>query len=643
MLSSEQSLPTGSSSSYSDGKNINHNSFFSEEEANKFSDTVIFISNSELDGFREGDGDLMDKLAEMLNNKGIKTIRIIENTNNVPKDKQFLLEKGELITLGNATDLSLKDRQKKLLEILDNNYNGKNKIFYIGSRFDDIDYDKEQPIRGGSGSLFTQECIKELQTRNIKIVINCLEYKFFKRSIEHLPKAVEMMKQQLFLADKIHFLTLHDKSNYEKTINQLMEKNFLVKAHYKVPAEEVALIQKHIKFEENLGNRDWLESQKTKGVHIPGIYTVSPLVDKDILKNSDHSTSPDKIINILANRENNILCFGIIRGAKGITEAVELSKLMRDNTDEKKVIIIGKLLSSFVLFKGSIIRKIFGIKDKIFNIIAKEVSEDIAEEKKHIEGNEKEQVLDFNAYGITYDNIIPEFFKNDYVKTNEFCQRLFDGLVNEIYPKSSVLRERLNCKQKARNIEIYLNISEIEVKKKGMRCKYAMKLDHKGMADNASTIVSCLGLYLPTFTASGVVTGNEFRAQEHRVKKSSDEVFPNKYQNAVIMPQKEYLAKKNKFTEIVPKNFLIEKVYEKINEETTETYIERLRTIRELYDEKVFNIDNMVQRLIKEILLPLNQPVEYQSPTSSPYKRPSSIDPSRFKSGSSSPSFSQSP
>ena len=39
----------------------------------ELNDTLILVSNSVLDGFREGDGDLMDKIVIHLNRKGILT------------------------------------------------------------------------------------------------------------------------------------------------------------------------------------------------------------------------------------------------------------------------------------------------------------------------------------------------------------------------------------------------------------------------------------------------------------------------------------------------------------------------------------------------------------------------------------------
>ena len=151
----------------------------------------------------------MDKLVAKFNEIGINTIRVIENKNFIPEDKLALIDKKQIISIGDHAILSTKKLQERLLEILKNDYNDKDKIFYIGSRLDEIDITSEQPIQRGSGSLFTQDFIKELKSLNVKIVVNCLEYKFFKRSLEHFPKAVEMLRQQLFLADKIHFLNTH--------------------------------------------------------------------------------------------------------------------------------------------------------------------------------------------------------------------------------------------------------------------------------------------------------------------------------------------------------------------------------------------------------------------------------------------------
>ena len=128
---------------------------------------------------------------------------------------------------------------------------------------------QEQPMRAGSGSLYTKEFLPELQSRKVKIVICCLEFKFFKRSLSELPKAYEMLRQQLFLADSIHFLTAHDKSNFEKTLDAL-KTNTKLYPHKLVPFQSEQLarfdLEKDIK---GLGGIAWPVANAEAVVVIP--------------------------------------------------------------------------------------------------------------------------------------------------------------------------------------------------------------------------------------------------------------------------------------------------------------------------------------------------------------------------------------
>ncbi|WP_039457309.1 hypothetical protein [Candidatus Jidaibacter acanthamoebae] len=578
---------------------IEHDSFYTlnNEEKLKFQNTIIFVSNSELDGFREGDGDLMDKLVAKFNEIGINTIRVIENKNFIPEDKLALIDKKQIISIGDHAILSTKKLQERLLEILKNDYNDKDKIFYIGSRLDEIDITSEQPIQRGSGSLFTQDFIKELKSLNVKIVVNCLEYKFFKRSLEHFPKAVEMLRQQLFLADKIHFLNTHDITNYEKTIDDLKRIGHL-RPHRLIPLDEVEKLEEGYTSLRDIKN--WklnLDQQKRKGVFISGIYTVDPISEELILgaRTSSVDSREEEIIDILVKRPNNILCFGLIRGEKGILESIGLSKLFAENHKPNKVIIAGKLMDSFLLYK-KILKEIFisGDNDeekkgyeRMFNKELNGIIKEYTADEVNLNSRKTDPAKLFTSH---------QYFNNDYDKINGFCQNIFNVLSMK-YPG------------KVNNIEIHFNKSEQELRNIGMKCKYAMKLDHKGMANNASTIASCLGFYLPTFTASGLVTGDEFRQKEsHRIKAETEKEFSHKYQQTVIMPKKEYsLNRRGQYTEIKPVNYSIQQIYEKIVNEPMELYIERLRKLRDLYKEGTFKVENVVINLIQKIFSPLRE------------------------------------
>ena len=78
------------------------------------------------------------------------------------------------------------------------------------------------------------------------------------------------------------------------------------------------------------------------------------------------------------------------------------------------------------------------------------------------------------------------------------------------------------------NIELHFNVTEEEVRRLAMRCKYAIKLDHKGMANNASAIVSCLGFFLPVFATYGFITDRSFTNFELNGK-PGEEAYSGEY------------------------------------------------------------------------------------------------------------------
>ncbi|MDF2866561.1 MAG: hypothetical protein K0S11_31 [Gammaproteobacteria bacterium] len=128
----------------------------------ELNDTLILVSNSVLDGFREGDGDLMDKIVIHLNRKGILAKRIVENSDKIPANKREQVSLGQLVALGDKTQCDNETLQNKLLDIIQQ-HTDKTIILYIGSRLDVVDMHQEQPMRAGSGSLYTKEFLQELQ------------------------------------------------------------------------------------------------------------------------------------------------------------------------------------------------------------------------------------------------------------------------------------------------------------------------------------------------------------------------------------------------------------------------------------------------------------------------------------------------
>ena len=137
------------------------------KSSSDFKDSLIIVSNSDLDGFREGDGDLMDKMVMHLNEMGIQAVRVIQTTQDVPVDKHDLFEEGHLYALSHKKKdvLSSPDERRELQETFKEyvgarQEEGRDIILYVGSRIN-VAYAEGQPVLSESGSLFTRDLMED--------------------------------------------------------------------------------------------------------------------------------------------------------------------------------------------------------------------------------------------------------------------------------------------------------------------------------------------------------------------------------------------------------------------------------------------------------------------------------------------------
>lgn len=621
---------------------------YSEE----FKNVSIYTSNSELDGINEGDGDLLRRLTEMLNNYGISAKRIIQNTLKIPRDMYHLLGNGQLLSLCTEGEVirDVQILQDRFFDVIDKD-KAKTKIVYIGSRIN-VKSSGTSAILGESGSLFDKDFINRLKAKNVKIVVCCLEYKFFRRSANELKRLYHMIKQQLFLADGIHFLTEPDQIDFNETmqalqkgealavvstaitwinnkerslpaernrLNQLQdakktneiryktildkmkskdtseqEKETLEKERQKLPRDirvletEMETLKLRINLFESIAketnrynflgyDQNLFSKQTGKAVFISGIYTVKPLLESEIsLFAEKMKITGNNTFEILSNREPNILHFGIIRGEKGIDEAIELSLKLRENKENYKVIIAGKLMFDLKL--------LYNIFIKIFDMQSLEFYKNLQVAIKEIIGREigLKEIKEF----VKVEKIINSEGRHE--EFNNFCIKFYEQLATK-------------HRDKLTNIEFHFNVNEEEIKILAMRCKYAIKLDHKGMANNASTIASCLGFYLPVISTCGLVTNKEFINFE-----LAGRFLNQKYQGAVIMPEEEYYVNE-KTGEVKPINPTVESVYTFLKGETEKSYLDRLKILQELYKDGTFSCEEVTKQLIDKIFLPLSK------------------------------------
>jgi hypothetical protein len=434
-----------------------------------------------------------------------------------------------------------------------------------------------------------------------------------KRSVRELPRAAEMLRQQLMHADKIHFLNDHDLTNFSKTIKSFKLGSTSIKFHRMVPGSWVDRLSGDYQVERlSFKASDTLNSLEDKCVMVSGIYTVDPLTDNEILcnvredrgneveptrldpdsveeeKTADRSpgreaaaagagSGSDLVVEKLIDRPKNILCFGLIRGDKGIDEAIDLAKKLKDLGKRETIIIAGKFMGS-IDFLSIISCKIYGKKFSIGSKIKKILIDTHKLSRDFVNEN--------NLYNI-FVHYSPQF--------NEACNVLF---------KQEDMAKKLqeNC------LEIHFDVSDEDLKSIAMRCRYAIKYDNKGMANNASTIASCLGFYLPTFTYSGLVTGDEFRTLHHvdseKERKSSKELPTTpSFSDTVIMGRKKYEFELKK-AEVRPSKD-VDKLLGMIIEEfdDREKYQTRIQAIRKLKEGQVFDVSRVAKKIYEKVFL----------------------------------------
>lgn len=554
---------------------------------------LILVSNSQLDGFKEGDGDLMDQLVSEFNKVGYKSIRIIENSANVPDDKKDLFMQKKLIALGDQSKQPIKELQEKLILFIEENIDEEQVVtLYIGSRIN-VREEEEKITLFESGSLYTRDFIKKLKELGVVIVVNCLEYKFFKRSPKELPRLRELLRQQLAFADGIHFLNEHDLSNFQKTIESLID------------SQKIYIHKKLSRLNEETGYYYRFEDEEIKSLEviqsnskfISGIYTVDPLSDQKIVGNAEE-TNEDNIVSALTNRVKNILQFGLIRGEKGILESIQLAQELQGKESISKVIVVGKIMGSFMMFRQIIQNIFYNSKEGLTSNLKKDLLNICKTIDSRINlGNKK----------VDAAKLKEKFFEDCNEKFNEFCQKVYNKF-SEQYPLA------------VKNLEIYFNLKIEDIHNIVMRCRYALKLDHKGMANNASTIVSCFGFYLPTFTSIGMLTGNDFKTKHAN---QEEKTWSEKYKHSIIASVKQYDSNQLNAShpEVIPSKMSIDEIVDIIHNETDETYRDRITTLRQMKRDEIFEIKNVASKIVETVFSPLWQSRIEETNSASHFKR----------------------
>ena len=535
--------------------------------------TIVFLCNSPIDGFRGGDGDLFDKLTLVLNDMdpSISAQRIIADPppEDIHRPPEQLIVIDELPDVEDLSLAHLHFSQQRLVNYILNTP-AENKILYIGSRIDNYRKDprKVMSISVGSGALLTEDVIIALKMHGVKIVICCLELVFHTRSLVTSFRLYEMLKNHLQYADSIHCLTEQDRYYLQNgLITQLLNAQRLIDPAFPIKSVEGSLKLGKISsgkakskvlgdfptfyskyFENNPENyrhyfTDFPAEEIAKrlttvpSVYASGICTISGL------------TENEASLETLMKRGKNILIFGLIRPHKGIEEGLALAKLLKQQKSDAKVYIVGKILNITCTIR------------EIFNTTFD--SESIAKSK------------------IPFKKRFSDCIKSE--NPNQSIQALYDDLIRENVTKKN-------------NIELALDVADEQLLPYIMSCRYALKLDVKGFAENASSMISTIvGMCLPTIAQRGLVTPTSVDDFSHALCLIDGK--PVLY-NSEVCPAK-----------IDVKNIL------NIIQESDEVYLQRIQSIIALRKSKRFDVRNTASILMQEVFLPLIQTAKQSEKT----------------------------
>ncbi len=495
---------------------------------------VIFASNSDLDGINEGDADLMDRLAQQWNEMGIEAYRVMLPERTAPHVRKF-----PYIRVLDGEGASA--RVNQLIQLInDPKYRGKSKILYVGSRIDTLDNNGNV---SGSGGFFTRAVLEQLKAKcNVKIVICCLELKFFQRSMEHLPKLAWMTENHLQLADGVHFLTRRDQEFFEtEYANQVKRGVIVAPKEWTVPYlesrvafEAKAKTELSVVFQTSANVEGYKQIQGSilgfldYPLRVAGGYKVvinenSTALALQLSRPWDVNAQPqvrdfvsgistsdpfascgyrEPSLHDLMQRPSNVLCYGLIRGDKGIDSALLL--VSQFSNDEAK-----KYKRTAAMVPAQILESEFKVTNKVY-IVGRYMKP--APGQNGILPMMFEQLFGKVAkQHDVYKHYWPRIQGSSTTEeANTLGQELFDEMRKSYRTQRKSLRGKGARIPNYEFVEMRFNLSLPQLCDIATRCRFAIKLDEKGVAENSSTIMSNMAMYLPTIAQFGRLTPKEF-------------------------------------------------------------------------------------------------------------------------------------
>jgi len=544
----EESLTTGTVQACSSERPPSEN----EDEPQQ---TWIYFSNAPFDDFNSGDGSYIDAVVQWIAKNGagqnVHAVRlcsparmakdnIAESATHVPVDYSASWPKDMPATMVEAQE-HYAAAQKVVTDWIVEQKNGRPKdrhIFHLQSRFPD------------SGGIFNATGLKALQAAGVYVVATCHEMKYNFDSLENTQKTLTQLNEYVAVADRVIFLNQHDLSNALKLIAAGSLSAY-------IDATFARKKEKYGDRYDDLNERfDKLHNEYLKKPQESKVHPSGRMVDKIVVPPSQCSsffripgiaTVPGGTLdpNEVLARPGSLLIFGLIRNNTAMKQAAELAAALLDISKVKemfanaKVYVVGKVMKDVTMVEPITIlaerrlslsqnmRREF--KKRCMDLVdatstAAAFNAKITELLLEYADLKRQALAAYVAARKAFDDLETEIkaLAAEYATMKRAEVKPEKEMKENLAKRNTLEKEKRGLQTQLKRatpfdsapvlpLEIELFVSEQRLREIAATCKYAYKVDQKGMADNASAIVSLVANGCIVFTEAGYDTPNEFR------------------------------------------------------------------------------------------------------------------------------------
>jgi hypothetical protein len=464
----------------------------------------VYFTSALVEGFRNGDADYISALVQSLRSLDVDARRLI-GPQDIPEDQQPLLASGHLQVLDygllvgddRATQarkdwgailgylLAERERDAELVQVL-----------HLQTRYP------------ASGNAFNREAIEAIRGEGFHVVVTIHEYVYNYRNPSDPVNNVFILDQycDVSSAERVVFLNQKDR---ERAI-----------------ADQRA---RRVVTEPKFG------SELVGTVSSSGLQKVSRHIPVAITVRARPIRAPE-----ILGRPPNVLLFGMIRAGKGDRAAIELAKAFNQRSLPHRVVVAG--LPTDEPTMKNLMEQAFGM-DCVWRVVDKGawkktpfgdlfhrrawgelramitactdcrgVAEGEAEAARREAERDRDELLPRYEELIARVEALRETVSQEPKRKKGQSPSAERQELNQLQRELGLFQKRLDPpRPPGLPIDLFVDVTAAELSELFQRCRYAYKQDEKGMADNASSIISCVANGCITFTSQGAVTPIEFQ------------------------------------------------------------------------------------------------------------------------------------